>query len=238
VKSLDRLLSRAGVCSRTAARAWIAAGRVRVNGAIPRSAEQRVDPRTDAVTVDGKALTTAAPLYLALNKPKGYVTTLAESESGERTVRALLEPLGAWVFPVGRLDRDTNGLLLLTNDTAFADRVLSPESKLSKLYRVRTRARVTAEQVESLRSGVDLEDGRTLPARCELVRDYKGYGVLELELVEGRNRQVRRMLKAVGNAVKELRRVAVGPVRLGDLASGAIRPLTREERSELGLRAR
>ncbi len=234
MKTLDRLLSRAGLCSRTRAHELITEGRVRVDGRVVRDPGTYVDGGSSRVVVDGRLLTRAESLYVALNKPSGYLTSYGDPD-GRKTVYDLLGELDAWVGPVGRLDRDTSGLLLLTNDTALAERVSNPRSKLEKVYRVRTARPIDDEALEQLRAGVELDDGPTRPARVECLRRYKGYALIELTITEGRNRQVRRMLSAVGNKVARLARVRVGPVELGKLASGAWRRLSKAELTALGV---
>ncbi len=201
---------------------------MRVNGRAVRAADTWVDPLRDVVTLDGKALGSARRTYLALHKPKGFLTSFGDPR-GRRTVYDLLTHVPAWVSPVGRLDRDTSGLLFLTNDTDFAERVTNPRSGIPKRYRVVTRRRVAEEELDPLRRGLALEDGPTAPARARLVGHRGPTSVVELTLTEGRNRQVRRMFRAVGHRVRELRRVAIGPVELGALASGGTRALTRAE---------
>lgn len=223
-RTLDRLLSRQGLCSRSVAGRWIAAGRVQVNGRVERRPGAWIDPEADEVALDGRPLQGARKLYLALHKPKGYLTSFGDPR-GLRTVYDLLGDVEAWVFPVGRLDRDTSGLLLLTNDTDLGERVTNPAFGLVKRYRVTTKTRVAKEELERLRRGPVLSDGPTRPARAELVGHRGSTSVVELEISEGRNRQVRRMFQAVGRPVKELRRLAIGPLELGELPSGRWREL-------------
>ena len=223
--------------SRTEARSWIGAGRVRVNGRVVQNPDHWVDLERDRVTLDGKPLRTAAKTYLVLYKPKGYLTTYRDPE-GRPTVYDLLRDAGAWLAPVGRLDLDTSGLLLFTNDTAFAEHVMSPEHKVPKTYQVKTATRLSDEQLEQLRRGVELSDGPTRPAIVNRLRDSAKYTFLELTLTEGRNRQVRRMIEAVGSKVLKLVRIALGPVRIGDLPIGKWRPLAAEEVRVLAGRAR
>jgi pseudouridine synthase len=227
-RTLDRLLSRHGLCSRTVAAELVRAGRVRVDGRLVRSPERWVDAERERVELDGRPLAAAAPLHLCLNKPKGYLTSFGDPR-GRRTVYDLLGDVPAWVAPVGRLDRDTSGLLLLTNDTDLAERVLNPERGVVKRYRVTTKARVGEAELARLCAGVRLDDGPTRPAEARLVGHRGPTSVVELALHEGRKRQVRRMFVAVGRPVKELRRVAVGPVELGELPSGRWRALTASE---------
>ena len=238
-RTLDRLLSRLGLCSRTAAAELVRAGRVRVAGRVVRNPETWVDPARERVELDGRPVRAAKPLYLLLNKPKGFLTSFGDPRA-RRTVYDLLTDAPAWVFPVGRLDRDTSGLLLLSNDTELSERVSNPESGPWKRYRVTTKARVDAQQLAQLEHGLALDDGPTRPARATLIGHRGPTSVVELELHEGRNRQVRRMFLALGRPVKELRRVAIGPLELGALASGKWRALTSSElrglRAELGAR--
>lgn len=236
-RTLDRLLSRLGLCSRAAAARLVAAGRVRVNGRVARDPATWVDPERELVALDGKPVRSARKLYLCLNKPKGFLTSYGDPR-GRRTVYDLLAGVPAWVFPVGRLDRDTSGLLLLTNDTGFAERVTNPRSGIAKTYRATTSRRVREEELERLRRGIELEDGRTLPARAALVGHRGPTSVVELALTEGRKRQVRRMFQALGQRVRELKRIAIGPIELGRLASGESRALTRAELRALGEPAR
>jgi len=227
-RTLDRMLSRSGLCSRGEAARWIASGRVRVNGRLVRTPEVWVDPERDLVALDGRPLGGARPLYIVLNKPKGVLTSHGDPR-GRRTVYDLLADLPAWVFPVGRLDRDTSGLLFLTNDTELGERVTNPRTGLEKLYRVTTKTRVGAEELARLERGLALEDGPTRPARARLVGHRGPTSVVEVALTEGRNRQVRRMFLALGRPVKELRRIAIGPLELGRLASGRWRALSAPE---------
>jgi pseudouridine synthase len=228
LKTLERVFSKAGIGSRTEARHAIAAGKVRVNGQIVEDPEHWVDLDRDRVTLNGKPLRRAPGQYVLLYKPKGYLTTYRDPQ-GRPTVYDLIAGLGTWVTPVGRLDLDTSGLLLLTNDTDFAEQVMNPESKVPKTYQVKTATKLNETQIEQLRRGVELSDGPTRPAAVTLLRETSRYSHLELVLTEGRNRQVRRMIEAVGSKVLKLVRTAIGPIRIGDLPIGAWRALTREE---------
>lgn len=233
IKTLERVFSKAGRGSRTEAREWIGAGRVRVNGKVIRDADHWVDLERDRVTLDGKPLRQVSKTYILLYKPKGYLTTYRDPE-GRPTVYDLVRDAGTWLAPVGRLDLDTSGLLLLTNDTDFAERVMNPEHKVPKTYQVKTSTRISEEAVEQLRTGVELSDGRTRPARVIRLRESAKYSFLELTLTEGRNRQVRRMIEAVGSKVLKLVRTAIGPIRIGGLPIGKWRHLTPEEARLLG----
>lgn len=227
-RTLDRLLSRLGLCSRGVASELVRAGRVRVAGRVVREPGTWVDAARERVELDGRPLIAAAPLFVLLNKPKGFLTSLGDPR-GRRTVYDLLADVPAWVGPVGRLDRDTSGLLLLTNDTELAERVTNPAFGLVKRYRATTRTRIAEEELARLRSGLALDDGPTRPAEARLIGHRGPTSVVELAIHEGRKRQVRRMFSAVGRPLKELRRVAIGPLELGPLASGAWRELARSE---------
>ncbi len=227
-KTLERVFSKAGLGSRTDARSWIGAGRVRVNGQIVEDPDRWVDLECDRITLDGKPLRKAAKTYLLLYKPKGYLTTYRDPE-GRPTVYDLLDDAGSWLAPVGRLDLDTSGLLLLTNDTDFAERVMNPEHKVAKTYLVKASTRLSEEQLDQLRRGLQLTDGPTQPAGVRRIRDSSKYTFVELTITEGRNRQVRRMIEAVGSKVLKLVRTAIGPIRIDDLPIGKWRPLTPAE---------
>jgi pseudouridine synthase len=199
-----------------------------VNGKIIRNPDHWVDLERDRVTLDGKPLRKPAKTYVLLYKPKGYLTTRKDPE-GRLTVYDLVQEIGMWLAPVGRLDLDTSGLLLLTNDTSFAERVMNPDQKVPKTYQVKTATRLTDEHLEQLRQGVILSDGPTKPAIVHLLRHSAKYSFVELTITEGRNRQVRRMIEAVGSKVLKLVRTAIGPIRIGDLPIGKWRELTTEE---------
>jgi pseudouridine synthase len=221
-------LSKAGAGSRTDARKWIGAGRVKVNGRLIQTPDHWVDLERDAVTLDDKPVRAAKKIYLLLYKPKGYITTYKDP-GGRRTIYDLLQDFARWVVPVGRLDQDSSGLLLLTNDTQFAERVTNPDYKIPKTYLVKASTRLSDDQLDQLRRGVLLSDGETQPAVVTRVRDSGRYTFLEITIREGRNRQVRRMLEAVGSKVLKLVRTEIGGVRIGDLPIGKYRELTAEE---------
>jgi pseudouridine synthase len=199
-----------------------------VNGKLVQNPDCWVDLVRDRVTLDGKPLRLAAKSYILLYKPKGYLTTWRDPK-GRPTVYDLLTDLDSWVSPVGRLDLDTSGLLLLSNDTAFAEAVTNPDRKVPKSYQVKASTLLTEEQLEQLRRGVVLSDGPTRPAEVRRLRDSAKYTFLELTITEGRNRQVRHMLEAVGSKVLKLVRTAIGPIRIGDLPIGKWRALTADE---------
>ena len=228
LKTLERVFSKAGWGSRTDARSWIGGGRVRVNGKVVQNPDHWIDLERDRITLDGKPLRAASKKYLLLYKPKGYMTTYRDPQ-GRPTVYDLAADAGAWLAPVGRLDLDTSGLLLMTNDTDFAERIANPDHKVPKTYQVKASALLSDEQLEQLRRGVALSDGPTRPAAVTRLRDGARYTFLEITITEGRNRQVRRMIEAVGAKVLKLVRTAIGPIRIGDLPIGKWRPLTADE---------
>jgi len=232
LKTLDRVLSKAGIGSRTQARQWIGAGRVAVNGKKIQTPDHWVDLDRDRVTLDGRPLAAPRKIYILLYKPKGYLTTFKDPEN-RPTVYDLIQDLGEWVVPVGRLDQDTSGLLVMTNDTDFADHVTSPASKVPKTYLVKSSTLLADEQLDRLRHGVELADGPTRPADVKRIRDSARYTFFEITITEGRNRQVRRMVEALGAKVLKLVRVRIGPIRIGDLQIGKYRELTPKEISSL-----
>lgn len=228
LRGLARILSKAGVASRARSAALIRAGRVRVNGAVIVDPEAWFDPERDEIALDQKRVVQREKLYFVLHKPRGYIT--ARTDPGERpTIYALIGDIDAWVIPVGRLDLDTSGMLLLTNDTQFAEFVTNPESHVPKTYRVEAEPRLSEEALASLRAGVVLHDGPTRPARVEHRCDRGPRTVFDITLTEGRNRQVRRMVKAVGSRVEKLARIAIGTLALADLERGKWRPLSAAE---------
>jgi len=224
------VLSKAGLGSRTQARSWIHGGRVKVNGKVVENPDLWIDFARDKVLFDGKPLRAQRRVYLLLHKPTGYITTFKDPE-GRPTVYDLIPELETFVSPVGRLDLDTSGLLILTNDTQFAERLTNPEHQVPKTYLVKCADLLSDEALARLRDGVGLSDGPTKPARVRRIRDSE----IELTITEGRNRQVRRMVEAVGSKVLELMRTAIGPVPVGDLPIGASRELTAVELRALGL---
>ncbi len=228
LKTLERVLSKAGLGSRTDARKWIGAGRVSVNGKVIRTPDHWVDLERDRVIFDGKPVKAQRKLYLLLYKPTGYLTTYKDP-AGRPTVYDLIGDVPEWVSPVGRLDLDTSGLLILTNDNQFAERLTNPEFKVPKTYRVKATTLLSDEQIERLRNGVVLNDGPTRPAAVVRQRDAATRSFIEITITEGRNRQVRRMLEAVDSKVGKLVRVAIGPLSIGALPIGKWRELTAAE---------
>ena len=228
LKTLERVLSKAGVGSRVDARRLVGEGRVQVNGRVVRDPDHWVDMARDRVQLDGKPLTPRDRIYLLLYKPTGYITTYRDPQK-RPTVYDLIADVGTFLSPVGRLDLDTSGLLLMTNDNQFAERVTNPDSHVPKTYLVKASTLLSDEQLQQLRDGIELSDGPTRPARVTRIRDSAKYTHFELTLTEGRNRQVRRMVEALGATVLKLVRVRIGPVRIGALPIGTWRLLTDAE---------
>jgi 23S rRNA pseudouridine2605 synthase len=230
---VQKFLARAGVASRRGSEDLITAGRVAVNGQIVTGLGSKVDPATDVVTVDGRQVSLAdAPVYIALNKPAGVVTTMSDPQ-GRRTVASLVPAAeNPGLFPVGRLDRDTTGLLLFTTDGELSHRLLHPRWKVEKTYRVRVDGSLSEAEVALLREGIELDDGPTQPAEIEIL-DTGRTSKAVITIREGRKRQVRRMFSAVGHPVIELHRSSFGPVDVGGLREGEVRELSDAEVSAL-----
>lgn len=233
-----RVLSKQGLCSRTQAAAWVAAGRVAVNGRVVRDPEFPVRQGVDAIALDGRSIEASAPVYIALNKPRGLVTT-ASDEKGRDTVYRCLDGAGLpWLAPVGRLDQASEGLLLMCNDPAWAAAITDPATGPDKTYHVQVDAVPDAALLAALEAGID-DAGERLSARsARLLRSGGKTAWLEIVLDEGRNRQIRRLLAAHGLATLRLVRVAIGPVALGTLAKGAWRRLGDAEISSLAPKGR
>jgi len=236
LERLQKILAAAGVASRRKAEEIILAGRVSLNGQIVTELGTKADPARDSILLDGKPLQSRQRLvYLVLNKPKGYVTTTSDPE-GRPTVMQLLGRQSERLYPVGRLDYASEGLLLLTNDGALAQQLTKAASHVAKTYHVKISGRPSEQSVEKLRHGITitLDDGRrvkTSPAKIRLLEDAPNPWY-EMVLIEGRNRQIRRMFQAVGHLVEKIKRVQLGPLKL-DVPSGQFRPLTEREVSQL-----
>jgi 23S rRNA pseudouridine2605 synthase len=228
LKTLERVLSKAGLGSRTEARRWIAAGRVSINGRPVIDPDCWVDLEDDRVAFDGKPLQQKERIYVLLHKPQGYLTTYRDPKR-RPTVYALLPDRDRYLFPVGRLDLDTSGLLIMTNDPDFTERLSNPDYHVAKTYHVKASTHLSDEQLEALRKGIELSDGPTRPAIVKRVRESGDQSSFEITITEGRNRQVRRMVEALGSKVVNLVRIAIGPVQIGDLPIGGSRELTAEE---------
>jgi 23S rRNA pseudouridine2605 synthase len=228
LKTLDRILSKLGAGSRTEAVEWIRRGRVKVNGKVIRDPEHWADLGKDRFHFDGKPLRAERKIHLLLYKPKGVLTTYKDPE-GRPTVYDFVRDVKTWIFPVGRLDQDTSGLLIMTNDADMAERITNPEFHIPKTYLVKAATLLTDEQLDRLRQGLVLKDGPTRPARVKRVRDSAQRTFFEITITEGRNRQVRRMVEALDSKVLKLVRIAIGPLRIGDLPIGTYRKMRPDE---------
>ena len=228
LKTLERVVSKSGIGSRTEARKWINQGRVRVNGQVVKDPDRWVDLERDKIAFDDKPVGKLEATYLLLYKPTGYLTTYRDPE-GRKTIYDLLPDREQYLFPVGRLDLDTSGLLIMTNDTQFAERMTNPDYKVPKTYLVKASKFLSDEELDRLRNGLELHDGPTRPATVTRLREAGGKTVFEITITEGRNRQVRRMVEALDAKVLKLVRVAIGNVRIGDLTIGNARELTEQE---------
>lgn len=225
---LQKFLARAGAASRRGSEDLMTAGRVAINGQIVSELGTKVDPAVDVVTVDGAVVNLdAGPVYLVLNKPSGFVTTMDDPQ-GRPTVRDLIPPLPG-LFPVGRLDRDTTGLLLFTTDGDLSHRLLHPRYHVTKTYRTRVDGRVAEDELERLRKGITLDDGPCRPAQVKLLEVGDENSLVEITISEGRKRQVKRMFSAISHPVLELERTSFGPLLLGRLDRGQTRELAQAE---------
>lgn len=226
---LQKMIADCGIASRRKAEQLIAEGKVRVNGRVAEIGD-KVDPTTDKVTVGSRKLVpqNSRKVYIMLHKPRGFVTTM-DDELGRKCVAELVSDIQERVFPVGRLDRDSEGLLLMTNDGEFANRISHPRSHVSKTYRVTVRQQVTEEMLAKLSEGLMIDGQMTLPADVSLVTKEENRCVLLVTLYEGRNRQIRKMCEELGLEVIRLKRIAVGNVKLGMLKQGDWRDLNDDE---------
>src|SRR3954451_15856310 len=230
---LQKLVALSDVASRRKCEELMLDGHVEVDGEVVTRLGTKVDPRTAVIRVDGKRLPPVSPhVYLALNKPRGVVSTMSDPE-GRRTLSDVVADRPERLFHVGRLDTDTAGLIILTNDGDFAQRLAHPSYEVDKTYVAEVTGEVTKATLRTLEHGVTLDDGPVTVPRTRIVQHGTGKTIVELVIHEGRNRIVRRLLEHVGHPVTRLTRTRVGPVRLGSLASGALRDLTTEELGEL-----
>lgn len=226
---LQKIIAESGLCSRRKAEEYIKQGKVKVNGRVASIGDGAT--MKDVISVDGERIYLSKrreKYYIMLNKPRGYVTTMSD-ELDRRCVTELLEDFPERVYPIGRLDRNSEGLLLFTNDGKFANDIMHPSRHVSKTYRVTVRPGITDEQLVQLSEGVVIDDRKTLPANVTVLTQEQGRVVLQIVIREGRNRQVRKMCEAVGLEVARLKRTAIGPVKLGMLKPGTYRELTSEE---------
>ncbi|MCS7229093.1 MAG: rRNA pseudouridine synthase [Candidatus Kryptonium sp.] len=233
--SLERALSKLGYASRTVARELILSGRVSVNTKIITNPSYRVDLKKDKIAVDGKILTRKPKIYIVLNKPKGVVTT-RKDELNRKTIYDIVN-IKEWIAPAGRLDKDTSGLLILTNDNKFADFITNPESKVSKTYLVKINKRIKLEDLQKIQSGMDIEiDGqtyKTMPAKAKVVKMNPKTCWIEIEIHEGKNRQVRKMFEKLGYKVENLIRTKIGNFTDINLKPGEWRFLNQEELKQI-----
>ena len=229
---LQKHLSECGIASRRKAEELIAAGKVKINGHIAEIGS-KVDPKRDKVTVRGRAVVPVnEKVYIMLNKPRGFVTTMSD-ELGRKTVSDLVADAGNRIFPVGRLDRDSEGLLIMTNDGDFANKLTHPSSHVNKTYRVTVKGAAEEEQLLKMKEGILLDGRKTLPCDCFVAERKPDRTVLIFVLSEGRNRQIRRMCEAVGLEVLRLKRTEIAGVKLGMLPQGKWRPLNEREMRRL-----
>ena len=230
---LARAISKLGIASRSQAVQWASEGRVRVNGRVVRDGEFPVRQGVDRISLDDRETVPAARVFIMLNKPRGLVTTTKDEQSRETVYRCLEGANLPWLAPVGRLDKASEGLLLFSNDPAWAARITSPESGPDKTYHVQINRLADASLMAELEHGVEVDGVRLTAKRARCLRTGEKNAWLEIVLDEGRNRQIRRLLSAVDISVLRLVRVAIGPLLLGDLPKGGWRPLTAAEIAQL-----
>ena len=226
---LQKILARAGICSRRKAEEHIREGKVTIDGIVVTEMGIRVDPDVHHIEFEGKPLAVSEKkVYILLNKPKGYVTTMRDPQ-GRPIVTSLLKNVPERVFPVGRLDQDTEGALLLTNDGDFAQNILHPKFEINRTYLAIVAGRPSRELLLKLEQGIEIENRRTWPARIKVLTTKKRKTTVEIIIHEGRKRQVRKMFAAIGHTVLELKRTAYGRLKLGRLSSGKYRFLSKKE---------
>lgn len=234
LERLQKVLAEAGVASRRKSEEMIRAGRVEVNGQTVRDMGVKVDPKQDAIKVDGRPIRQEKKVYVLFNKPKGVITSASDPE-GRKTVASFFTDIRERIYPVGRLDYDTEGLLLLTNDGEFAHLLTHPRHHVPRTYLATVKGVPHGTKLDKLRSGVELEDGLTSPAEAEYydIDPDKNETIVQVTIYEGRNRQVRRMFEAIGHPVQKLKRIKFGPILLAGVPRGKYRHLTAEEIKEL-----
>ena len=233
---LQKFLAESGVASRRKSEELIDQGKVKVNGRVAMIGD-KIDPKKDTVTVNGKKIVkTKTFTYIVLHKPRGFITTMSD-EKDRKCVAELIKDVDGRVYPVGRLDKDSEGMLLFTNDGAFANAMTHPTKHVPKTYRVTVRPSISEEQITALTQGVIIEERKTAPAEVRVITKEEGRVVLEIILYEGRNRQIRKMCEEVGLEVARLKRTAIGSIKLGMLKQGAWRHLTEDEVRKLMIAA-
>lgn len=233
---LQKYISECGIASRRKAEELISLGKVKVNGRVA-SIGDKIDPKRDDVVVMGKKVKkTKKNTYIMLHKPRGFITTLSD-EMGRKCVAQLVEDVGTRVYPVGRLDRDSEGLLLLTDDGEFANAMTHPAKHVPKTYRVTIRPSINEEQITALTTGVEIDGRMTLPSEVRVIEKTEGRVVIEIIIYEGRNRQIRKMCEVLGLEVARLKRTQIGSVKLGMLKAGDWRNLTEDEVHKLTVAA-
>lgn len=233
---LQKFLAESGVASRRKSEEFIESGKVKVNGHVA-SIGDKINPKKDTVTVSGKKIVKQKEnTYIMLHKPRGFITTMSD-EMDRKCVAELIKDVKCRVFPVGRLDRDSEGMLLFTNDGEFANALTHPTKHVPKTYRVTVRPSISEEQLTALTEGVIIDDRKTAPAEIHVVTKEENRVVLEIILYEGRNRQIRKMCEEVGLEVARLKRTAIGSIKLGMLKQGSWRHLTDDEVRKLMIAA-
>ncbi len=227
---LQKYISTAGLMSRRAAEKEIEAGKIKVNGQ-PAELGQKIYPGKDRVTYNGQLVEikfTERKVYIMLNKPRGYVTTLSDDKS-RKCVAELIENIGTRVYPIGRLDMDSEGLLLFTNDGDLANKLMHPKHRIPKIYHVKVKSEISPEQLKKLKQPMIIDDYQIQPVICDIITRKDNYTVIRMELYEGRNRQIRKMCEQTELEITKLQRVAIGNIKLGDLAPGSWRHLTKTQ---------
>lgn len=232
MERLQKVMAHAGVASRRKSEKIIIQGRVKVNGKVVTELGTKVDPENDLIEVDEQAITREKKVYLMLNKPPGYVTTV-DDPRGRKTVLDLIKGVNQRIYPVGRLDYNTTGLLLLTNDGDLTHVLTHPSHMIDKKYLVEVKGRIKRKELQKFQNGIELKDGKTAPARINLIRKYNNKSIFTIIIHEGRNRQVRRMCKTIGYRILNLKRIAFAGLFLNSLSEGEFRYLKSAEINKL-----
>ena len=233
LERLQKIIAQAGLVSRREAERMILAGRVSVNNLVTRHLGTKADSEKDEIRVDGMLIhNESEKIYIMLNKPRGYVTTLHDPHR-RPIVADLLSDVSSRIFPVGRLDYDSQGMLIMTNDGDFAQKLLHPRFRIPKVYRVKIKGRLSKSELSALHKGIELEDGKFLPEEISVIKNNKKSSWLLMTLREGKNRIIRRALESIEHDVAEIVRIRIGGVELGDLRTGQYRFLTKAETGKL-----